>query len=106
MYFSDQSDFIEVVSTEEETKKVSEVNFYIDEGFTQKVYDSCKDVVNPSLTGSVMDLMCGAWGSNLCTPSRETIWTFSVTVHGGEASFLPSSKYCLGLFTIYCLGHR
>ena len=68
---SDQSDFIEVVGRENGTRKVSEVNFYIDEGFTESVYDSCKDVVSPSTTGTVMDLMCGAWGSNLCTPRRE-----------------------------------
>jgi Niemann-Pick C1 protein len=34
------------------------------------VYDSCKDVVNPSTSGSVMDLMCGPWGSTLCSPRR------------------------------------
>ena len=35
-----------------------------------QVYDSCKDVVNPSTSGSVMDLMCGPWGSTLCSPMR------------------------------------
>ena len=61
------------------TSKVSEVNFYIDEGFTESVYDSCKDVVSPATTGTVMDLMCGAWGSNLCTPRREEdLWNFSL----------------------------
>ena len=60
-----------MVGRENGTRKVSEVNFYIDEGFTESVYDSCKDVVSPSTTGTVMDLMCGAWGSNLCTPRRE-----------------------------------
>ena len=74
---SDQSDFIEVVgrgenrTRDKEKGKVTEVNFYIDEGFTESVYSSCKDVVSPSTTGTVMDLMCGAWGSNLCTPRRE-----------------------------------
>ena len=56
---------------ENDTNEVSEVNFYIDEGFTERVYSSCKDVVSPSTTGTVMDLMCGAWGSNLCTPRRD-----------------------------------
>ena len=68
---SDQSDFIEVAGRENDTSKVSEVNFYIDEGFTERVYSSCRDVVSPSTTGTVMDLMCGAWGSNLCTPRRD-----------------------------------
>ena len=74
LYFpfpSDQSDFIEVAGRENDTNEVSEVNFYIDEGFTERVYSSCKDVVSPSTTGTVMDLMCGAWGSNLCTPRRD-----------------------------------
>ena len=75
---------------ENATSKVSEVNFYIDEGFTQNVYSSCKDVVSPATTGTVMDLMCGAWGSNLCTPRREAslVWGFLTLALNGSQDHL------------------
>jgi hypothetical protein len=70
----DQSDFLEVTRTINLTlsdvPSVTEVNFHVAEEFVNGVYDSCKDVVSPSTSGTVMDLLCGAWGSNLCTPKR------------------------------------
>eukprot|EP00095_Tigriopus_kingsejongensis_P012689 maker-scaffold22_size673200-snap-gene-4.23 protein:Tk12689 transcript:maker-scaffold22_size673200-snap-gene-4.23-mRNA-1 annotation:"niemann-pick c1 protein isoform x3" len=72
----DQSDFMKVTKTvevrgydNESISLVHEVDFHLDKEFGIQVYDSCKDVVNPSTSGSVLELMCGSWGS-LCTAQR------------------------------------
>lgn len=48
---------------------VKELELNVSKEFATQVYDSCKHVVNPSTSGSVLELMCGSWGS-LCTPHR------------------------------------
>ena len=41
---------------------VKVLDYHVSEDYAEKVYKSCADVVNPSTSGSVMDLLCGPWG--------------------------------------------
>ncbi len=49
---------------------VQEVLFFVSETYAQSAYDSCRNVVHPSTSGSIMSLMCGPWGNTLCTAHR------------------------------------
>ncbi len=74
---SDQSDFLTVTRSLKQNVShhnpsgadlVAEVTFRLSEDTAVGVYESCKDVISPATTGTVLDLMCGPWGSQLCTP--------------------------------------
>jgi hypothetical protein len=49
---------------------VEEVTYYIHTNYSQGCYDSCEEVQSPSTSGAAMELMCGSWGAELCTPER------------------------------------
>ncbi len=49
---------------------IETVTFYMAEEFANTAYDSCKDVVNPATSGPALTLLCGFWGTALCTPER------------------------------------
>ena len=49
---------------------VEEVTYFVHEDFAEAVFRSCKDVLNPATSGSVMNLLCGPWGLHLCTARR------------------------------------
>ena len=49
---------------------VRSLEYIVHPEFNDDSYDSCKDVQNPATSGSVMNLLCGPWGSALCTPYR------------------------------------
>lgn len=63
--------------------KVLEYN--VKEDYAQATYDSCVNVVNPSTSGSIMDLLCGPWGGALCSPRRWLGFLGSIT--NGYAPF-------------------
>ena len=54
----------------QEVEMVKVLEYHVDFRYAQKVYQSCVNVVNPSTSGSVMDLLCGPWGGALCSPKR------------------------------------
>lgn len=56
-----------VISTEGYLLKVME---NIDENYIQGVYDSCKDVANPSTSSKLIGMVCGHYGVAYCTPER------------------------------------
>ncbi|XP_040569202.2 LOW QUALITY PROTEIN: NPC intracellular cholesterol transporter 1-like [Lepeophtheirus salmonis] len=56
--------------TQEEVSVISNVTYYVADEFVQRVYDSCKNVVTPSVSGTALKLMCGKWGDKLCSPYR------------------------------------
>ena len=47
---------------------VKVLDYHVAEDYAEKVYKSCADVVNPSTSGSVMDLLCGPWGMEFQGP--------------------------------------
>ena len=49
---------------------VEEVTYFVHEDFAEETFRSCKDVLNPATSGSVMNLLCGPWGLHLCTARR------------------------------------
>merc|ERR1719264_1271763 len=49
---------------------VEEVTYFVHEDFAEETFKSCKDVLNPATSGSVMNLLCGPWGLHLCTARR------------------------------------
>ncbi len=49
---------------------VQEVRYFVSSSFNQRTFDSCRSVVHPSTSGSILSLMCGPWGETLCTPRR------------------------------------
>ncbi|CAB4060780.1 NPC1 [Lepeophtheirus salmonis] len=57
------------ISTED-VSVISNLTYYVNKELIHKVYVSCKDVVMPSTTQTILNIMCGPWGENLCTPER------------------------------------
>lgn len=43
---------------------------HITEAYLDGTYDSCKQVSFPSSGQLALDIMCGSWGSQKCTPKR------------------------------------
>ena len=48
---------------------VESLNFYIRDKFPQDLYDSCKDVTNPSSNSLAITLFCATWGDQ-CNAHR------------------------------------
>ena len=57
-----------VYTPDEEHDMVLSVDYYIKDSFKNGLFDSIKNVYNPS-TGLALGLMCGIWGIH-CTPER------------------------------------
>lgn len=69
----EQSDFLEVLSLEKHangTEYVTEVNFYLDEGYANGTFQSCSEVFYPPSGQLALELMCGGWGALKCNPYR------------------------------------
>ena len=64
---------------------VKVVDYHVSQNYAQKVYESCADVVNPSTSGSVLDLLCGPWGGALCSPQR--LLDYLGSISNGYAPF-------------------
>ena len=64
---------------------VKVLDYHVSEAYAEKVYKSCADVVNPSTSGSVMDLLCGPWGGALCSPQR--LLDYLGSISNGYAPF-------------------
>lgn len=54
----------------ESADMVQEVRYFVHDDYIQAAFDSCRSVVHPATSGSIMSLMCGRWGDTLCTPRR------------------------------------
>ena len=73
------SRFLSYNSTEEHTQTpepvtnsttvVKILEYYISDTFVNEMYDSCKEVTNPSSNSLVMPTICGQWGED-CSPHR------------------------------------
>ena len=50
-------------------KESKSLNYYIRDSYVTAMYDSCKEVTNPSSNSLVMPTICGQWGED-CTPHR------------------------------------
>ena len=77
--------------TKGEVELVTELEYKINEQFVNKVYDSCKNVVNPSTSTKVLSLVCGAWGADLCSPTR--LLDFVGDIRNGNTPFQINFKY-------------
>ena len=86
---SDQSDFLnasEILQNQlTNNDMVRVLDYHVSEEYADKVYKSCADVVNPSTSGSVMDLLCGPWGGALCSPQR--LLDYLGSISNGYAPF-------------------
>ena len=51
------------------TTVIKSLNYYIRDSYVTAMYDSCKEVTNPSSNSLVMPTICGQWGED-CTPHR------------------------------------
>ena len=69
---------------------VETVTYYANTEFIEASYDSCKDVIFPSL-GSVMNFLCGEWGAILCDAFKMT--DFQGDVNNGYAPFTIHYDY-------------
>ncbi|XP_055844518.1 NPC intracellular cholesterol transporter 1 homolog 1b [Episyrphus balteatus] len=49
---------------------VESVEYKIDDGFTEKVYDSCKNVIHTATGRPAMDLACGVYDALTCSHQR------------------------------------
>ncbi|XP_015837942.1 NPC intracellular cholesterol transporter 1 homolog 1b isoform X2 [Tribolium castaneum] len=64
----DQYDF--TLTLDYKNDYVLKVQENIDENYIQAVYDSCKNVANPSTSSKLIELVCGKYGAAYCTPER------------------------------------
>jgi len=69
---------------------VETVTVFANTEFIEAVYDSCKDVIFPSL-GSVMNFLCGGWGAAYCDAYKMT--DFQGNVKNGYAPFTIHYDY-------------
>lgn len=73
---ADQSNFLKATQFKEnkvgnETLiSIAGVELHVTGKSLQGIYDSCSSVFVPSTGQRALDLMCGSWGSALCTPLR------------------------------------
>ncbi|XP_034244049.1 NPC intracellular cholesterol transporter 1 isoform X2 [Thrips palmi] len=73
---ADQSNFMEAVDFKENKVgnktliSISGINLHVTAKSLQGIYDSCSGVFVPSTGQRALDLMCGSWGSALCSPLR------------------------------------
>lgn len=81
--FLNASKIIKKADSNEDMVKV--LDYHVSEEYAEKVYKSCADVVNPSTSGSVMDLLCGPWGGALCSPQR--LLDYLGSISNGYAPF-------------------
>lgn len=51
------------------TVVVKALEYYISDTYVTEMYDSCKEVTNPSSNSLVMPTICGQWGED-CSPHR------------------------------------
>jgi hypothetical protein len=64
---------------------VKQMDYHVDQAYADLVFESCENVVNPSTSGSVMDLLCGPWGGALCSPKR--LFGYLGSISNGYAPF-------------------
>ena len=78
---------------DQQKEMVKSVTYFVSEEFNEATYQSCKNIQFPSLSGTVMSLMCGRWGTN-CTAKR---WLdFLGNINNGRAPFQISPEYGSG----------
>ncbi|RZC35061.1 Niemann-Pick C1 protein-like, partial [Asbolus verrucosus] len=69
-----QSDFTTIIHTSlnmtTRQRYVTQVQENVNEDYLQVVYDSCKNVANPSTSGLLIGSACGDYGSANCNPER------------------------------------
>ena len=89
--FAEQSKFLNASTvikkpgSTDDTEMVKVLDYHVTEAYATQVYQSCADVVNPSTSGSVMDLLCGSWGGALCSPQR--LLDYLGSISNGYAPF-------------------
>ena len=54
----------------ETVKMVKSLTYYAEKDFANNIFDSCKDVYSPAISGPALGAMCGSWGAEFCTPER------------------------------------
>ena len=64
---------------------VAELTYFTHKEFNEDTYNSCKNVQFPSMSDTIMGLLCGPWGSMYCTPERW--WTYLGTTANGYSPF-------------------
>ena len=81
----------DVNHTGEIVNMVKDITYFVKDEFATKTFDSCKNVQFPALSGTVMDMLCGPWGSSLCNPRRW--WDFLGSDDNGYSPFQISYSY-------------
>lgn len=58
-----QRTFIEVTETDPKTNALKSINFNVSKDYAYKTWDSCRGVRNPQTQESIMQLLCGPYGT-------------------------------------------
>ncbi|CAH2044145.1 unnamed protein product, partial [Iphiclides podalirius] len=69
----DHSNFLKPVKfsyVNETIKQIEEIDYHLSESYMNATFDSCRQVQMPSSNQLAMDLLCGSWGAEFCTPKR------------------------------------
>ena len=53
---------------------IKTLNYYIQESYSEALFDSCKEVTNPSSNSLAIQMFCGEYGED-CDPNRYSIYT-------------------------------
>lgn len=53
-----------------ETEYVSGVEVFVSEQYINSTFQACKQISFAASGELVMDIMCGSWGANKCSPKR------------------------------------
>ncbi|XP_068617935.1 NPC intracellular cholesterol transporter 1 isoform X2 [Battus philenor] len=52
------------------TQQIDEIDFHLGATYMNATFDSCIQVQMPSSNQRALDLMCGSWSADFCTPQR------------------------------------
>lgn len=68
-----QSEFMKVVNSsklDDGRVRLDAVDYHMTSSYSDALFTSCKDVQGLSAGQTLLDVMCGGWGSSKCTPQR------------------------------------
>ncbi|KAK7603119.1 hypothetical protein V9T40_003118 [Parthenolecanium corni] len=69
----EQSTFMKIIDTATNNQNdsyITDLQIYVSEDYINGTFDSCKQVMMSTTGQLVLDLMCGSWGAEKCTPQR------------------------------------
>ena len=77
--------------TGQQVEMVKDLTYFVSKEFNENTFESCANVQFTATSGTIMDMMCGPWGSANCNPQRW--WNFLGSVDNGYSPFAINYDY-------------